>query len=394
MPYDTPKLTDEQTLNTARSILDEHLALKAEGYHCHTEHLLDVLLGACATGQTIEATCRDLIDTPSAETIRDYLRTELTVEALPKLERELNQALAALIPMRLRHKAQEVAADFHDRAYYGKQKQEEALWVRARAKEGTTRFFRIATAYVIHRGLRLTLAVHFVQPQESTVEVLRRLLSYIAALEVPIGCLLLDKGFSGIETMVYLAQENLPAIIACPIRGKKQPEPGGTRALCRGRASYASWYTFRNSKRSFTARLAVCRVFTTARRTGRMERRATWLVFIVLGEPLQNLSPRQVRRRYQRRFGVETSYRLAGKVRAWTTSPNSALRFLLLGLSVLLVNVWVHLCWLYTQVPRRGGRWLDVERFRLQRFARFLERALERKYGYPREITAPAMPLP
>ncbi len=77
--------------------------------------------------------------------------------------------------------------------------QEQAKWVRGRAKDGTTRFFRIATAYVIHRGLRLSLA--FVLPQDDTVTVLKALLRRIMALEVPVGYLLFDKGFAGIETM-------------------------------------------------------------------------------------------------------------------------------------------------------------------------------------------------
>ncbi|MCH8960048.1 MAG: hypothetical protein IH820_01640 [Bacteroidetes bacterium] len=71
-------------------------------------------------------------------------------------------------------------------------------------------------------------------------------------------------------------------------------------------------YLFRNSKTSQTAEVAVCRVFTTARRTGRMPRRAAWLIFIVIGPELAGLSPRAVRRLYRQRFGVETSYRCAG----------------------------------------------------------------------------------
>jgi hypothetical protein len=84
----------------------------------------------------------------------------------------------------------------------------------------------------------------------------------------------------------------------------------------------------------------------------------------------------------------------AGQVRAWTTTKNPALRFLLIGLSFFLQNVWLHLRWLYTQVPRRGRRWLDTKRFTLARFARFIVSAVERRHGCIREITAPAVPMP
>ena len=391
--HNTPTLSDSQTLITARSILEEHVPLEANGYTCQSQHLYDALLAASASGNTLEAVCQDLPGMPEAGTLRHYLNQQLTVEALPEIEGQLNQALTHDLPARLRRKPQRIALDFHDRPYYGKASQEQAHWVRARAKDGTTRFLRIATAYVIHRGLRRTLAVRFVLPEDETGDVVKALTGSIKALHVPVSCLLLDKGFASIAVMDYLDRACLPAIIACPIRGKKEPEPGGTRALCQGRASYTTAYTFRNSEHTFTARLAVCRVFTTSRRTGRMKRRGTWLIFVVLGEALRGLSPRAVRRLYRQRFGIETSYRLSGQVRAWTTSQNVAYRFVLWALSFFMVNVWVHLCWLFTQVPRRGGRWLDRARFRLGRYAKFIRQALERKYGLVGEITVPAPPL-
>lgn len=393
MSHNTPTLCDTQTLNTARSILQQHVPLEANGYSCQSQHLYDALLAASASGDTLEAICQDLPGMPKAGTLRSYLNEQLTIEALPELERCLNQALTQDLPARLRRKPQRIALDFHDRPYYGKASQEKAHWVRARAKDGTTRFFRIATAYVIDRGLRLTLAVRFVLPEHTTVDVLGALVQYIKPLQIPVSCLLLDKGFASIAVMDYLDQARLPAIIACPIRGKKQPQPSATRALCQGRASYMTDYTFSNPHRSFTARLAVCRVFTTSKRTGRMQRRGAWLLFIVIGFD-KGLSPRAVRRLYRRRFGIETSYRLSGQVRGWTTSQNVAYRFVLWALSFLMVNVWVHLCWLFTQVPRRGSRWLDRARFRLRRYAKFIRQALERRYGCVTEITAPAPPLP
>jgi hypothetical protein len=391
--HNTPTLCDIQTLHTARVILQEHLPLKANGYTCTSQHLYDALLAAGASRQTLESVCRDLVAAPKADTVRHYLNAQLTVEALPHLQDGLNDALAARLPQRLQRTAQTLAIDFHDQPYYGKATQDEAKWIRARAKNGTTRFIRIATAYVIHRGMRLTLGLHFVLPGETTVSVLQQLLARVAALEVEIGLLLLDKGFSGIAVLQHLEHARLPAIIACPIRGKKAPEATATRALCRGRASYRLAYTFANSETSFEAPVAVCRVFTTARRTGRMQRRGTWLVFIVIGEALARLSPRQVRRLYRKRFGVETSHRLSRQVRAWTSSSNAGYRFVLIALSFFMVNVWVHLCLLFTQVPRRGGRRLDVERFRLQRYAKFIMHALERHYGCVQQIVAPAAPL-
>ena len=84
---------------------------------------------------------------------------------------------------------------------------------------------------------------------------------------------------------------------------------------------------------------------------------------------------------------------MANRLLGWTTSPNAAYRFVLMGLGFVLLNLWVHLCWQYTQVARRGGRDLARELFRQSRFIKFLIRALERLYGYVTAITAPAVPL-
>lgn len=385
---DTLTLTDQEVLEEAQMTLQEHLELEAHGYKCTTQDLLNVLLGVAAGQGTIESVCADLVGTPDAETVRLYLNEQLCVAQLPQLEVKLNEALAARLPPRLWRRPQDVAIDFHDRPYYGKSKQEEGLWVRCRAKDGTTRFYRIATAYILVNNLRFTLGIRFVLPKASVVDTLKQLLGQVRSLDLRLRRLLLDRGFAGMEVQDFLEQEQIPALIACPIRGKT----GGTRALCHGRKSYRTQHTFNNGQtgRSRTADLVICRLFTTAKRTKRLQRRATWQVFILIH---LDMTPRQVRRLYRRRFGIETSYRCAGNVRGWTTSPNPAYRFLLMALGVLLVNIWLWLRWLFTQRPRRGGRFLDVKLFQLSRFARFLTRALEDQYGCVHQIAAVVPPL-
>jgi hypothetical protein len=386
MPNDTPDLTAPEVLQHALSTLHDHLPLPAEGYACTTADLLKVLLGVAVSRSTLEAVCADLVGTPHPQPIRGYLNMQLCVEDLPDLEQRLHAALAAEVPPRVRRQAQEVAIDYHDRPYYGKVPQAEGLWVRGHAKDGTTRFYRLATAYLRLNNLRLTLALHFVVPSEDTVHVLDTLLTRVKALGVEVACLLLDKGFDGIAVMDYLTRQQYPALIACTIQGRT----GGTRALCQGRTSYCTTHTFPGTQgKEFTAAVAVCRVFTTAKRTKRLKRRAEWLLFLLIH---LNLSPRYARQLYRGRFGIETSYRCAGWVRGWTTSANPAYRFLLLALAFVLLNVWLHLRWIFTQVPRRGGRWLDTTRLPLTRFALFIRRTLEYLYGCIQVITAPAVP--
>jgi len=385
MMNDTLKLTDAQVLAHARDLLQEHLPLAVAGNCCTTDDLLNALLGIAVNRSTLEAVCTDWVAAPDPETVRRHLNEQLCVEDLPKLEQRLNAALRAEIPPRVWRQARDVAIDFHDRPYYGKHPQSEGLWVRGKARDGTTRFYRIATAYVMLNGLRVTLALRFVLPEIEVVSLLDDLLTSLKKQGFQIACLFLDKGFASIAVMEYLTRRAQPALIACPIRGKA----GGTRALCQGRRSYRTTHTFVSGDQTFTASMAVCRSFTTAKRTKRLKQRAVWLLYILIE---LDLSPRQARRWYRKRFGIESSYRCAGQVRGWTTSPNPAYRFVLITVSFVLLNVWVHLRWLYAQVPRRGRRWLKTKLFQLGRLAKFMRRALEQQYGSIASIQAIAAP--
>lgn len=388
MSDDTLRLTDQKVLSDAQALLEKHLPLEAAGYACTTDDLLKVLLGVATNTSTVESVCADLVGSPDPETIRAYFKEQLRVEDLPALERHLNAALAEEIPARVKRREREVAIDLHDRPYYGKTAQAEGQWVRGQAKDGTTRFYRVATAYVMVKHLRVTLAVRFVLPDENIVTVLDDLLNRLKTLGIRVARLFLDRGFDGIAVQDYLTRRKQPALIACTIRGKT----GGTRALCQGPRSYRTRYTFHgDGGAASTADLAVCRVFTTAKRTGRQPRKADWMIFILIH---LDWTPRHARQQYRRRFGIESSYRCAGQVRGWTTSPNPAYRFLLIGLSFVLLNLWVHLRWRFTQVPRRGGRWLQTKLFELSRLVKFIIRALEQHYGCVHAITAPAVPRP
>lgn len=375
-------------LRIAQQSLQKHFPLEAFGYCCSSTTLYQVLIAVAANRGTIESVCQDLSALPDGQTVRNYFNEQLRVEDLPLLERRINAALRANWPASLRQGGlHEVAMDFHDRPYYGKAEQEDALWVRGEARDGTTRFYRVATAYLIKRGRRVTLSVRFVLPGDQTLDVLKDLLRNLRQSRLKVSCLYLDKGFSTVSVFDYLQQAGQSALIACPIRGKS----GGTRALCKGRKSYCTSHRFGAGKENqFTAHVAVCRVFTTSKRTGRNAQRVEWMIFVQIN---LNLTPQRCRRRYRRRFGIETSYRLSNRLLGWTSSANAAYRFVLIGLSFILVNVWVHLSWLYTQVARRGGRYLAKELFRQTRFIKFLIRALERLYGYVTAITAPSVPL-
>jgi putative transposase len=376
------RLTDQQTLHDTMLMAQQHIPLCATGYCCQTSDVWRIVLAAAARQTTIEAVCTDLARTPDANTVRGYLTAQLSSAGIPDQERQWNELFRTLMPAWLAARPQEIAVDFHDEPYYGQADPDDPEnWVcRGEARSGTTRFYRCATAYIMQRDVRLTVAVVFVKPTMEKVTVLKRLLRAVRAAGVSIKCLYADKGFCSIPVLRYLVYHQVPAIIAMPIRGKQ----AGTRALCQGRTSYRASYTLQSTENG-SIRVPVAVVRTMQRRRSG-QRQVRFLVYVCLRvrDPA-----RQIRPRYRRRFGIESGYRLMEQVRARTTSPNPALRFLLMGVALLIVNMWIRLHWLYLRVPGGGPRRVARERFRLERMTRFLTRAIERIYGVVSAVDPP-----
>jgi hypothetical protein len=139
--------------------MEQHLSLKTEGYRSSTHQTYNLLLKAAAEGSSLEAVCADSCGGGvDSNTLREQLNSALVVEALRQQEAEMNAALQAAIPAGMPRGGLEVAIDTHDEPFYGKTPELRTYTCKTRAKAGTSRFFRIASAYVIWREVRLTLA--------------------------------------------------------------------------------------------------------------------------------------------------------------------------------------------------------------------------------------------
>lgn len=377
IPSDAKKLTDRVTLDTVIAVLEHYFDLSAEGYICKTRDIWNVLVEAAARNVYIETVCNDLANAPDSNTVRGYLNEQLTPLIIGDLKRRCNRALANQLPAWLADHPKEVAFDLHDAPYYGKDDDPDDpdCWVcRGEARAGTTRFYRCATAYVMHKDMRFTLAVEFVRPGEDLIKILKRLVRRVKALKITLKRGYLDKGFCSIPVMRgLLAEPDLSIIMAAPIKGKT----GGTRALCHGRRSYRTEHTFRSAEQGeLTVPVMVVRT-RAKRRDGSYK--WVWLVYVLLN--VLDLTPRQVRKAYRRRFGIESSYRLLEQVRGKTTARNAALRFLWMGIALLIGNIWIALHWKFLRRCGSGPRRVARKAFILPCMLQFLRRAIEAIYG-------------
>ena len=382
--HDTIELTSDEVQTMTVKTLVDHINLVVDGHKYKTEDIWNITVAASAQGQAIESAANQLEDAPDPSTVRFYLRDKLVnIMKLVELEDACNKALVDHLPPKICGGWHKVAMDLTSIPYHGEAANDPKEIRRGKAKSGTTHFHCYATAYVIKKNKRITLALTYVKSDDALIQILERLLARLKSLDIYLKRLYLDKEFYCVPVIDYFQTQhpNLGVVIPAIIRGKQ----GGTRALLKGNKSYSTNYTMRSSKYGeATFRIGLVRKYSKGSygRNG-----VEWFAYVLLGNiraPLHHIY-----QEYRLRFGIESTYRLMNKVRIRTSSRNPGLRLLFVGIALSLVNIWVFLKWSYLGYPRRGGRDVRSELFPLTMFKQFLLEAIKAIYGAVRSISLP-----
>src|SRR5260221_9153955 len=99
---------------------------------------------------------------------------------IPDFQRRLNRALQGDLPKALRRRRQALAIDLILIPYHGEPSKDASEVYRGQAKSGTTHFHAYATAYVIKKGQRFTVALVYVKKGDDLAEVVKELLRQAA----------------------------------------------------------------------------------------------------------------------------------------------------------------------------------------------------------------------
>jgi hypothetical protein len=345
---------------------------------CTARVMLHVLFAACARLVSMARAAMSLALAPSRETIR-----KAWLAWLPKRDElllRLNDCLAANLPRYLRRRPQRAAVDLTLVPYHGRPMLDLSEVFRGKAKDGTSHFHAYATAYVNYRGQRYTLALTAVERGEKMEAVLKRLLARLSKLGVGVSMLLLDRGFWSVAVIRYLQAARRPFLMPVVLRGRGPGHakgPSGTRVFGLWRASGWGEYTL-TSAEGRTARVSICvhcRNLNGER--GRHGREALVYAYWKIEPP--NTS--WVRQTYRTRFAIETSYRQMQQGRARTCTRNPLVRLLLVGVALVLRNVWVWLHYAVLSTPRRGGVLLNLELLPLKDLLLWLQHQAEEELG-------------
>jgi DDE family transposase len=371
-------LNRHQVHRSATRHLQEHLPLRDYKRKVSAPTLWAVLIIAAAGVTSVHATCGRLDGLASEETLRKALYA--SIPDFAALQRQLNDALAGRLPKALPRRPQRLAVDLTLIPYHGEPFRDPKEVYRGLAKDGTSHFHAYATAYVVLKGQRFTVALTAVAKGESLKDVLRRLLKQARSVGVKPRLLLLDRGFYSVDVIRYLQAARYPFLMPAVIRGRKADHPrgpGGTRVFAVMKRSGWHEYTVKGgTKRTATVSICVsCRNYRGQwKRHGRQA-----LVYACWG--VQGRSCTWVRETYRARFGIESSYRQMNQARGRTSTRRPELRLLYVGIALVLRNEWVWLHFEVLSTPRRGGRVIRLERLRLRVLLRWLIEVIEEAFG-------------
>ncbi len=346
-------LTKDEVHGYANHWLEKSLKLEYAGTKCTASTLLQILLIAAARTVSIFAACRDLADAPTDPTIRNAL--EASLPDILELERRLNLSLGTRLPKALFRKSRRIAIDLTLIPYHGQPHRNKKEIYRSAPKSGTTHFHAYATAAVVHKGHRYTLALLHVEQGQKMKEVVQRLLKIIRSHGVKVRYLLMDKGFFSVEVITYLKRAGVGFILPAMVRGRKpkgRKKATGLRALRKKKNGYYR-HTLKGKigGKDRTTRVTLCVASKNYTHKKTDKRRTKKLIYVV---SKVRLTPQEIREMYRTRFGIETSYRQMHEARIKTCTRDPKLRLLFIGIALVLRNVWV---WLHFKLAK--GKWSE-----------------------------------
>jgi hypothetical protein len=328
------RITPAVVHRRARPALSTSLDWKPFNASVSVDQLLDLLLLMAASTASLFAVARRFFASRfSHQTASLAVKANLPDrEHRDRLTRGLVQALFDVAQFSRRDLLRRwmVAIDVHNVPYYGKPTPDV---VGGPKKQGTKWFFSYATAVLLHKRRRYTIALLPLAPQTKPHDIVRILLDQIAEKGLKIQGVTLDSAFDSGDTLLLLQDRRLAYSI--PLRRKGTGRNARNQCF-EGRHGLVRWteWTTEVTRRRVRTRTLLCK--------GKQKT----MVFAFQGWSGDRArgvhqTANHLRRLYRRRFGIETSYRQKNQAQASTTSKDPIYRLLLEGIAYLLRQVWV-----------------------------------------------------
>ena len=230
-----------------------------------------------------------------------------------------------------------VAIDEHLVGWYGKDSDSQYI-TRSKSKNGTSRFYSLATVHCVAGGSRAALGARLVKKTDNDGDVVSKLLEKCSELGIRSSRVLLDRGFFSVDVIQTLNLHG-KAFIMPAIKG-----PGIKKAIMehvKEKRPAVSKYTM-TSREGYTATFTLVILEKTPEPDEVKKETDRYIVFATnaRARSKQDLISK-IPDEYKKRWGIETGYACMERIRPRTSSRNDSIRMLLMYLPLVIYNAWI-----------------------------------------------------
>jgi hypothetical protein len=223
-----------------------------------------------------------------------------------------------------------IAIDTHYEPFYG---ESTGLWIhRYKPKKGCKGSYKFITVSVVIGNARFTLLALPVRRGAYTEELVEELIEE-AQKNFRIKLVLFDRGFYAGNVMERIEKNSrLKFIIFAPLNSKNkeflEETPNFSHRFVRHKLPLRKYKTTGKIK----VKLLIIRDFVDM---------TNWVIYDwIFATNLANTTALMYVKLYKQRWGIETTYRMFGKIRITTVSTDNVVRYFLFIVVVLLYNLW------------------------------------------------------
>ena len=230
-----------------------------------------------------------------------------------------------------------VAIDEHLVGWYGKGSDSQYI-THSKSKNGTSRFYSLATVHCVVGGSRAALGARLVKKTDNDGDVVSKLLEKCSELRIRSSRVLLDRGFFSVDVIQTLNLHG-KAFIMPAIKG-----PGIKKAIMehvKEKRPAVSKYTM-TSREGYTATFTLVILEKTPEPDEVKKETDRYIVFATnaRARSKQDLISK-IPDEYKKRWGIETGYACMERIRPRTSSRNDSIRMLLMYLPLVIYNAWI-----------------------------------------------------
>ncbi len=297
--------------------------------------LLEAVLFTASREKSIEECTHRLRDmfrnkTPSADTILRRLGKLTKDQLFETFDAFVVHSIARAKRKGLLKKPVLVAIDCHDEPYYGKERPPE---VKGTKKcKGTNYAYQYIVLDIVVEGQRFTLAMLPVPSLVDANDLVKILLNKVMPL-IDIEAVLLDRGFYSVAVICDIIDLGLVFEMPAPRNEKVK----GYLALQRGFRYSIDPYTVESKPRSVTVTIVMAQ---SPRKVRELPDKDPLFVFFTNGSVSEGLIREKIEN-YDRRWGIETGFRVRDDFLIQTTTRSPVIRYFFFVLAAMLYDNWL-----------------------------------------------------